>query len=183
MSAWTAHAVTKLWVKNRVSGTLVFVSSFLGYTSFAGYSPYAPGKYALRGLADSLRSELQLYGIRVHLYMPAGILSPGYENEQKTKPAVTKKIEEGDTPIAPEKAAALLIRGIERGNYQITNDLVTDLVRSVSRGPVPGNGPLDYVYACVAALGLPIWRRMTDAQVRAARPDVYAQLEQRGFFN
>ncbi|EKC98662.1 oxidoreductase [Trichosporon asahii var. asahii CBS 8904] len=173
----------QLWVKNRVSGTLTFVSSFLGYTSFAGYSPYAPGKYALRGLADSLRSELQLYGIKVHLYMPAGILSPGYENEQKTKPAITKKIEEGDTPIAPEKAAGLLIRGIERGEYQITNDLVTDLVRSVSRGPVPSNGPLDYVYGLIAAVGLPIWRRITDAQVRSARPEVYKQLEERGFFN
>lgn len=183
MSAWTAHAVTKLWVKNRVSGTLTFVSSFLGYTSFAGYSPYAPGKYALRGLADSLRSELQLYDIKVHLYMPAGILSPGYENEQKSKPAITKKIEEGDTPIAPEKAAALLIKGIERGEYQITNDLVTDLVRSVSRGPVPSNGPLDYVYGLIAAIGLPIWRRITDAQVRSARPEVYKQLEERGFFN
>lgn len=174
--------MTKLWVKNRVSGTLLFVSSFLGYTSFAGYSPYAPGKFALRGLADSLRSELQIYGINVHLYMPAGILSPGYENEQLSKPAITKKIEEGDKPISADAAVSLLIRGLERGNYQITNDLVTDLVRSASRGPVPSNGPLDFVYALIALIGLPIWRRITDAQVRGVRKDVYADLERRGFF-
>lgn len=128
------------------------MSSFLGYTSFAGYSPYSPGKYALRGLADSLRSELQLHDITVHLYMPAGILSPGYENEQKTKPGITKQIEEGDTPIAPEAAAALLIKGLERGNYQITNDLVTDLVRVASKGPVPGNGLVDLVYGFIGSV-------------------------------
>jgi hypothetical protein len=36
-------------VSQRVRGSIVFVSSFLGYTSFAGYSTYSPGKYALRG--------------------------------------------------------------------------------------------------------------------------------------
>lgn len=38
-----------MMVKQKVKGSLTFVSSFVGYTSFAGYSPYAPGKYALRG--------------------------------------------------------------------------------------------------------------------------------------
>ena len=36
-------------VSQRKRGSIVFVSSFLGYTSFAGYSTYSPGKYALRG--------------------------------------------------------------------------------------------------------------------------------------
>ncbi|WOO76558.1 3-ketodihydrosphingosine reductase TSC10 [Vanrija pseudolonga] len=180
VSAWTAHAVVKRWVKEGKKGTLTFVSSFLGYTSFAGYSPYSPGKYALRGLADSLRSELQLHDITVHLYMPAGILSPGYENEQKTKPGITKQIEEGDTPIAPEAAAALLIKGLERGNYQITNDLVTDLVRVASKGPVPGNGLLDLVYGFIGFIGLPIWRADVDSKIRKAAPAVTAELKAKG---
>ncbi|WVR09278.1 3-ketodihydrosphingosine reductase TSC10 [Kwoniella sp. DSM 27419] len=41
VSAYTAQ---------RRRGKITFVSSFLGYTSFAGYSTYSPGKYALRGL-------------------------------------------------------------------------------------------------------------------------------------
>jgi len=169
-------------VSQRATGTIVFVSSFLGYTTFAGYSPYSPGKYALRGLADSLRSELAIYGINVHLYMPAGILSPGYEVEQRTKPQITKDIEEDDTPITPEKAAALLIRGIEQGHYQITNDLVTELVRCSAAGPVPGNGPLDLVYWLIGAIGLPLWRIMTEKRILKARPAVYKDLETRGFF-
>lgn len=169
-------------VSQRAKGTITFVSSFLGYTAFAGYSPYAPGKYALRGLADSLRSELQLHDIKVHLYMPAGILSPGYENEMKTKPEITKTIEAGDKPIAPELAAAYLIKGLERGNYQITNDLATDIIRCASAGPVPGNGPLDIVYGAIAAIAAPIWRMVTDGQIRAAKKDVEASLQARGFY-
>ncbi len=38
-----------MMVKQKVQGSLTFVSSFLGYTAFAGYSPYTPGKFALRG--------------------------------------------------------------------------------------------------------------------------------------
>jgi 3-dehydrosphinganine reductase len=64
------------------------------------------------GLAETLRSELQLYGIDVHVYCPAGILSPHYYVEQTFKPEITKKIEEGDTPISPEASAGLLLKGI-----------------------------------------------------------------------
>jgi 3-dehydrosphinganine reductase len=45
------------------------------------------------------------------LYIPAGILSPGYEEEEKTKPAVTRKIEDGDTPMKPEECVGNLIAG------------------------------------------------------------------------
>lgn len=38
-----------MMAKQKVEGTLTFVSSFLGYTAFAGYSTYTPGKFALRG--------------------------------------------------------------------------------------------------------------------------------------
>lgn len=30
-------------------GRIVFVSSFLGYTTFVGYTGYSAGKYAIRG--------------------------------------------------------------------------------------------------------------------------------------
>jgi hypothetical protein len=52
------QAATKMMVSQRIRGKIVFVSSFLGYTSFAGYTPYAPGKYALRG---------KIYSARVYL--------------------------------------------------------------------------------------------------------------------
>lgn len=38
-------------------------------------------------------------------------MSPGYEEEEKTKPAVTKKIEESDVPMAPEECVRMLLSG------------------------------------------------------------------------
>lgn len=65
----------------------------------------------LSGLAETLRSELQLYSIDVHIFFPPTIYSPGYEEENKTKPKITLKIEETDEGLVPDKAAAGLLRG------------------------------------------------------------------------
>lgn len=66
---------------NIKNGKIVFVSSMLGMLSFAGWSTYSPTKYAVRGLADTLRNELKRYNIGVHIFFPGGILSPGFETE------------------------------------------------------------------------------------------------------
>ena len=63
------------------------------------------------GLADTLRSELILHDISVHIFMPCGIQSPGYEEEQRTKPRITKKIEESDDVASAESVAKSLIIG------------------------------------------------------------------------
>jgi len=52
-----------------------------------------------------------LHNIDIHLFMPAGIDSPGFVEEEKEKPAVTKKIEESDEQISAEKCAEYLIAG------------------------------------------------------------------------
>lgn len=65
----------------------------------------------LTGLAETLRSELLLYSIGVHIYFPGNIYSPGFIEENKTKPQITCKIEETDEGSQPEQAAEALIRG------------------------------------------------------------------------
>lgn len=123
-------------VANRIQGKIILVSSMLGLLSFVGWSAYAPAKYAIRGklnkvptrdlmlitkrpllfafcvgLAETLRNELKLYNISVHCYFPGTILTPGFEEEQKDKPALTAKIEGGGgTDQTPEQCADLLIK-------------------------------------------------------------------------
>lgn len=63
------------------------------------------------GLAESLRSELILYGISVHAYFPGTILSPGLEEENKTKPKITLEIEGQDDGLTPAQCAKGLIKG------------------------------------------------------------------------
>jgi len=82
VQAWTALAATKKMVRDRVQGKIVFVASTLGLMSIVGYSSYAPGKHAIRGLAEGLRSEFILYGIDVHCFFPCTIYSPGLEEEK-----------------------------------------------------------------------------------------------------
>lgn len=52
-----------------------------------------------------------LYDISVHMYFPNTMHTPGYDVEMLTKPAITAKIEEGDTPITPANAAKALLKG------------------------------------------------------------------------
>lgn len=97
--------------KEGVKGSIVLTSSVLGFFGIPGYSAYAPIKHALRGLADCLRSELQLYGIRVHCYFPATMFSPGFELEQETKPELTKVIEGPDEGLSSDECAKRLLNG------------------------------------------------------------------------
>jgi len=165
--AWSAFAGAKRMVQTKTKGKIIFVSSILGYMSMVGYSTYSPGKFAIRGLAESLRSELMLYGIDVHICFPATIFSPGYDEENKTKPKVTLKIEEGDDGATPEHVAASLLKGVEKSEFHITYNFILDVFRASTRGSSPGNNFLiDMVYALIGAFALPVWRRSVDSTVR-----------------
>ncbi|EPQ30953.1 uncharacterized protein PFL1_01142 [Pseudozyma flocculosa PF-1] len=157
---------------------IVLVSSMLGFMGLVGYSQYTPMKHAIRGLAESLRSELLLYGIDVHAYFPATILSPGFDEENKTKPKITRDIEGADEGLTPEQCAKKLVRGLQANNFFITSDTVTDLFRSSALGSAPTNNVvLDRIMAVVAWIALPIWRHFeADKAIKAHRQQHYEDL-------
>jgi 3-dehydrosphinganine reductase len=64
------------------------------------------------GLAEALRQELMPYGIHTHIMFPGTILTPGYEEENKMKPAITKEIEGVDEGQTPEAVSRALLRGL-----------------------------------------------------------------------
>ncbi|KAF8076463.1 oxidoreductase [Lyophyllum atratum] len=138
------------WQRTRFPGKIIFVSSVLGYMSMIGYSSYSPAKHALRGLAETLRSELLLYSVSVHIFFPGTIYSPGYVEENKTKPKITLKIEESDEGTQPDQAAEGLLRGVQQGHFHISADLVGNLFRSSTRGASPHNNVLmDIIYSFI----------------------------------
>ena len=120
----------------RKSGTIVYVSSALGIMNCPGYSPYSPTKHAIKSLADTVQMELQAYGVKVHLYLPGTLLTPGYEEENKMKPELTKKIEGTASSVTADEAANILLNGIIRGDYYITTELIFEymMVSSVGCG-------------------------------------------------
>lgn len=185
IQAWTAFAAAKQMVReNKQKGKIVLVSSTLGYMSLIGYSSYSPAKHALRGLADSLHSELMLYGIDTHIFFPPTMYTPGFEEENKTKPAITRTIESTDEGLTADQAAAGLLAGVEKGHAHITADLITSLFRASTRGCAPrSNAALDFVLDLVALVGLPIWRRSVDKQVLAHRVEHMEYLRGKGLVN
>ncbi|KAG1750529.1 uncharacterized protein EDB91DRAFT_1235048 [Suillus paluster] len=177
VQAWTAFAAAKQMVRENKKGKIILVSSILGYMSFVGYSSYSPAKHALRGLADSLHSELMLYGIDTHIFFPPTMYTPGFDEENKTKPAITRTIESTDKGLTAEQAAVGLLAGIEKGHAHITADILTSFFRASTRGAAPrSNAALDFV-------GIPLWRRSVDKQVLAHREEHQEYLRKKGFYN
>ena len=99
-------------VKEGIKGRLVLVSSTLGLMGLIGYSSYAPTKFALRGLAETLRQELIPFEIKTHIYYVTTIKSAGYATENETKPEITKIIEGSeDSDSNPLVRARTLLNG------------------------------------------------------------------------
>jgi len=110
----------------------VMTSSLCAFVGLAGYGPYGPAKAALRNLADTLRSELALYNgargregrsypaMENHIVFPGGILSPGFEAENKVKHGVTAMLEADDKPQTAEEVAEAAFGGLVRRDYLIT---------------------------------------------------------------
>ena len=65
----------------------------------------------IAALADTLQSELMLYGISVHIFFPPTMFTPGYEEENKTKPQIVKDIEAADDGLTADQAALAFYKG------------------------------------------------------------------------
>ncbi|KAH9062816.1 oxidoreductase [Lactarius vividus] len=167
LAALSAMAASKRMIRTHSKGKIVFVSSVLGYFGMIGYSTYSPGKHAIRGLAETLRQELLLYSIDVHIYMPGTMFTPGYEEENKTKPELVLKIEESDDGLTAEQAAEGLYQGVRKGDFHITDTFIADVFRTNTRGASPfGSNILkDLLYGLIGAIALTLWRRGVDKQV------------------
>ncbi|AJH69518.1 TPA: oxidoreductase [Bacillus cereus] len=68
-----AISITQLvlpYMREQKSGKIINISSISGQVGFPGLSPYVSSKYALEGWSESLRLEVQPFGIDVALIEP-----------------------------------------------------------------------------------------------------------------
>lgn len=86
-------------------GTIVLTSSAAAQAGVYGYSIYSPTKYALRGFAETLHAELLYTHPNVHIQIafPADTNTPGYEEECKMMPEITKKLNESAGLADPDE--------------------------------------------------------------------------------
>ncbi|GFR48612.1 hypothetical protein Agub_g10523, partial [Astrephomene gubernaculifera] len=127
----------------RNQGHIVMVGSALSGFGLVGYSAYCPSKYAVKGLADALRNELQGTRVKVSFAMPPDTDTPGFAEESKAKPPETKEISEaGATLFKPDKVAACIMDGIRRGVYLLPNpDLGLQVNALTTQGLLPRSFP------------------------------------------
>jgi len=109
---------------------IVFTASLLSFSAILGYASYAPAKAAIRQLADTLREECILYDIDIHCSFPANILSPGFQEEEKTKPDITRKMEGTAGAETPEVVAERIITRLERGHKSITYEFTGTMLKA-----------------------------------------------------
>ncbi|KAG2868585.1 hypothetical protein PC113_g1009 [Phytophthora cactorum] len=74
-------------------GQITLVGSAFSLMACIGSAQYSSSKYAVRGLAESLRNELKLYDIRVSAFYPGNVDTPMLEHELALTPPETKTIE------------------------------------------------------------------------------------------
>ena len=100
-------------------GNIALISSGAGLIGIYGYTAYCPSKFALRGLAESLRGELKPKGIGVTIIYPPDTDTPQLAAENKIKPPETKKITATAKVWTAEAVAEQIIKGVERGRFAI----------------------------------------------------------------
>lgn len=117
----TLHAIRAVLpiMETTKQGHIVLISSGAGLIGLFGYSAYSPSKFALRGLAESLRGELKPKGIKVSIVYPPDTDTPQLIAENKTKPPETKAITATAETWLPEAVAQEIVRGIINGKFAI----------------------------------------------------------------
>lgn len=168
-----AHAILSHWLSPDSSTAgrprhLIFTSSSLAFFSIAGYASYSPAKAALRSLSDTLTQEIKLYtsSVKVHTIFPGSILTAGFENENKSKPEITKILESDDPKQTPDTVAKKSVKGLENGEYLITTNWLAAAMRGCNWGGSRRNNYfIDSFFMGATNIAWPFVQRDLDGKV------------------
>lgn len=158
---------------SRSEGRIVLVASAAGVCGFAGFTSYAPTKWALRGFGDCLRNELLGTGVAVHVAYPPDTDTPGFERETLTKPPECHAASRaaGDALYSPESVAESALRSLERGGYHLSSpDFGQNLLVASMAGLSPHPLPLaiEFFLAPFLAVAMRVFGWIVDRASRRA---------------
>jgi 3-dehydrosphinganine reductase len=107
-------------MRARKRGRVVLISSGAALMGIFGYSSYGPSKFAVRGLAETLRAELRADHIGVSIAYPPDTETPMLDEEMKTAPAETRAICALAKTWTADAVADAVLDGVRRGAFAIT---------------------------------------------------------------
>ncbi|MEV6874291.1 oxidoreductase [Amycolatopsis sp. NPDC051128] len=125
------------------SGTVVQISSMGGQLSMPGFGAYCAAKYALEGLSQALAAEVAPFGVRVLIVEPGAFRTEfggGRMHRSRTIDAYavstsgTREAVEamdGAQPGDPAKAAAAILRAVDRDDAPLRLALGADAVDAI----------------------------------------------------
>ncbi len=104
---------------------------------------------------------------QVHIAYPPNMPTPGFEEEEKTKPAEAKAIEGGTVAtVDPALVARSIITDMRNGNYHIPCCFDFNLLLAMMAGITPRNNPLfDFILAPFLIPISAVYRYIWDAEV------------------
>ena len=118
---------------------LVNISSLFGLVSMPGQSMYNAAKYAVRGMTEALREEMLIgkTGVGVTAVHPGGIktaIARSARTSAKEDQAATAKFfDEKLAKTTPEKAAEVIIKGIEKKQARVLVGLDAHVVHNFGK--------------------------------------------------
>ncbi len=122
-SLYFAHAIAPI-MRDAGGGRLVFIASGAALIGLHGYSAYAASKFAVRGLAESLRIELKPAGISVTLAYPPDTETPQFAEEAPKRSEATNKIVGKGGQRKPADIATLIVEAAQRKRFSVAPGFV-----------------------------------------------------------
>jgi len=149
--------VTRAFPPLMVNGCLVFCSSAAGQVGMYGYTAYSPTKFALRGFAEALHAELirSKPGVSIQVAFPVDTDTPGYAEEKKMMPEITKVLNATAGLATPEDTAKVMVCNAfaKNPNFQVHFTLAGWMLSNLTAGMSPVSNLSDAVVQ-VALSGL-----------------------------
>ena len=112
-------------IEARRGGHVVNVSSAAGLFGLPIHAPYSAAKFGLRGVSEVLRFDLAPHRIGVTLVCPGAVNTPlvgtvDIVGVDRDDPSIRKAVDSfARHAVTPEKAAAAIVRGVEKGRYMV----------------------------------------------------------------
>ena len=104
---------------SRGSGKVVLAGSMGGILPVYGYTAYGTSEFAVLGLAQCLRCELNPRGIRIACFCPGELETPRLADEHRMLHPATRALMKIGGTMSPEAAARELVRGIRSDQFLI----------------------------------------------------------------
>ncbi|VVT55415.1 uncharacterized protein SAPINGB_P004585 [Magnusiomyces paraingens] len=146
---------------------ITLFSSVVAFLGFIGYGSYSPLKQAVRGLADVLRQEAIPFNVKVECVFPGNIDTEGFENEEKTKPEITKQIEGPSDVMNPDKCAELILSRLDSGQQMVHTDAIGWILNGLMLGSSPRtHGVFLTLTGFILSLVVPIWNLIVNNQIK-----------------